>query len=137
MNSFFVVLSICLLAAVLLLLIKFAERSKALDSQVYREHWRKIETCLDDEAKYQLAVIEADKLLDKAFKERGFRGQTMGERLVFASKHLSNKDDVWQAHKLRNRLVHEMGVQLTLKQTRRVLNIFARALKDVGALRNE
>ena len=89
---------------------------------------------LDDSGKYKLAVIEADKLVDRAFKERGLRGQTMGERLVSAGEFLSDKEAVWQAHKLRNRLVHEMDIELSLVQTKKALASFARALKDLGAL---
>ena len=57
----------------------------------------------------------------------------MGERLVYASRYLSHKDEVWRVHKLRNRLVHETGVSLNLKQTRWALDVFAQALKDMGA----
>ena len=113
---------------------KKATKSKALNKYFYQNHWSKIMNYLDDEQKYGLAVIEADKLLDRAFKDKGFKGQTTGERLTSAGRFLSDKEKVWQAHKLRNNLVHEMNVKLNFNQTRQVLNIFKSALKDLGGL---
>ena len=129
--SFIAGLSLLFLAA----LNRLEGRRKRLDKQAYKAYWRtKVMVNLEDHGRYQLAVIEADKLLDKALKESGFRGQTMGERLVEAGPSLSGKDAVWEAHKLRNRLVHETGAKASLLQTKRVLAVFARALKDLGAL---
>ena len=110
-------------------------RRKQLDKTAYKDYWQtKVMVNLESADRYPLAIIEADKLLDKALRESGYRGQTMGERLVGAGQFLSDKDSVWRAHKTRNRLVHETGVKLSLLRTKRVLAVFARALKDVGAL---
>ena len=113
----------------------FEKRPKKLKREVYRQYWKtRILSCLNDPEKYALAVIEADKLMDRAFKERGFAGQTTGERLAAAGRFLSQKERVWRVHKLRNRLVHEMDVELNKEQTKRALAVFVRALKDLGAL---
>ena len=117
--------AICLLSLILLFVIRFLERSKKLKREDYKDYWQKnVMSCLDDAGKYKLAIIEADKLMDRAFKEQGLSGQTVGERLVSAGLFLSDKDAVWQVHKLRNRLVHEMDVELNLKQTKRALVVF-------------
>lgn len=81
-----------------------------------------------------LAVIDADKLLDEALKKRHFKGKTMGERLVAAQRSLSNNDNVWFAHKLRNRLVHEPNIRLKKNEAQNALSGFKQALKDLGAL---
>ena len=81
-----------------------------------------------------LAVIDADKLLDEALKRRGYKGKTMGERLVAAQRTLSNNDAVWYAHKLRNRLVHEPDVRLRKNDAKDALAGIKQALKDLGAL---
>ena len=120
-------------AVILLFFINTLEKSRRLNVEHYRRQWVKIVALLDNKKSYNLAVIEADKLLDQAFKEKGLKGQTMAERLATAGSLLSNKNEVWQVHKLRNRLVHEVDVQLDLKQTRRALHVFKQALKDVGA----
>jgi len=81
-----------------------------------------------------LAVIDGDKLLDEALRKRGFRGKTMGERLVSAQRSLSDNDGAWYAHKLRNRLVHESNVRLKKNEAQNALAGFKQALKDLGAL---
>ena len=136
-DGILIIVGLILVASVLLLIFfKFLERKPAkLEREVYRQYWKtKIMVCLADADKYPLAIIEADKLLDRSFKELGLSGQTMGERLVSAGRLLSDKESVWRVHKLRNRLVHEMDVKLNKRQTKQALAVFARALKDVGAI---
>lgn len=109
---------------------------KYLNVDAYRVKWMSIEQSLraDNEESYHLAVLNADKLLDKALKERGFKGNTMGERMKAAKKQWSNSKHVWTAHKLRNKIAHEDSVRLDLTTTRRALIAFKQALKDLGAV---
>ncbi|MBN2100412.1 hypothetical protein JW710_00750 [Candidatus Dojkabacteria bacterium] len=54
-------------------------------------------------------IIKMDNLLGRSMKYALVRGETVGERLKNA-KTLFNRDDyngIWEAHKLRNRIVHE------------------------------
>ena len=126
--------SIIVIAGLFIYFLQRLRPAKVLNKAEYQAYWQKIESLLDNPSKYPLAIINADKLLDRALKEKGFSGQTMAERLVAAGRHLSDKDAVWQVHKLRNRLVHEMDVRLDARQTRRALYIFGQALRDMGAL---
>lgn len=96
----------------------------------FTEHWQKI----INEPNTQVALVSADSLLDQALKQSGFRGNTMGERLKSARPILKNNNDVWWAHKLRNRLVHEPGTQLNSHDAKRAISIFKKALKNLGAL---
>ena len=106
----------------------------SLDKQVYRQDWRALAKYIKNQDSLPLAVIEADKLLDRALKDSRFKGETMANRLVIAGSKFSDRDRVWAAHKLRNQLVHESSAQLTLAQTKTALKAFERALKDLGAL---
>lgn len=107
-----------------------------LDVEKYRVKWLAIEQSLIDnqEATYHLALLNADKLLDRALQERGFKGNTMGERMKSAQKTWSNANHVWMAHKLRNQIAHEPDVRVSLDMTRRALAAFKQALRDVGAI---
>lgn len=58
-------------------------------------------------------LSEADKLMDFFLKSSGVSGETMGERLKNA-RNVFDRDDynaVWNAHKLRNRIAHEMDFE--------------------------
>lgn len=108
---------------------------RKLDPQKYRERWLAISNSVTNDAgSQQLAVLNADKLLDQALKERGIVGETMGERLKNAKHLLGDNNAIWTAHKLRNRIAHEDSVNLTPGLTRKALATFKSALKDVGAL---
>lgn len=115
---------------------RFHKSASQLDVDKYRRKWLEIERQLvkEDARSCQLAVIEADKLLDTALKESGVQGETMGERLKSAKDTWSSRDSVWQAHKLRNKIVHESDLQVGYAAFRQALAGFKRALKDMGAI---
>lgn len=111
-------------------------KRKYLNTDKYRSQWLTIEHGLDktNEASFQLAILNADKLLDKALRERGFEGNTMGERMKSAKSEWTKIDQVWAAHKIRNRIAHEPEFKLSYNSTRRALAVFKQALKDTGAI---
>lgn len=138
MNSLVVIMVIGIIVIGIVLLTIIASTRKkvpGLDQEEFRSKWLKIEgSVLDDEASSHLAILNADKLLDAALKARGFRGETMGERLKSARTSLSNNNAVWAAHKLRNQIAHESDVAIKSKTVRYALQAFKKALKDLGAL---
>jgi hypothetical protein len=109
---------------------------KLLDVDKYRTRWMNIEQQLkrDELSTYQLAIINADKLLDQALIEKAFSGQTMAERMKSAQKSWTNANLVWSAHKLRNRIAHEPDAKIGFDEARRGLVGYKQALKDVGAI---
>lgn len=76
--------------------------------------WKNIAILLGQKGPSQLrqALITADKCLDNALRDV-VNGETMGDRLKNAQKmfdwDLYNK--IWEAHKVRNNLVHESGYE--------------------------
>ncbi len=139
MNESLVVLflgGVLVVAIGLIIIITLTRRlPKGLNKEKYQADWLKIEHSLgEDPASQSMAILNADKLLDRALKEKAFKGDTMGERLGAASRQLTNCDAVWAAHKLRNKIAHETDVKLNLKLTKRVMIAFRQALKDMGAL---
>lgn len=128
---------ILVVAILLVIVILFTKKGGVqLDVNKYRSKWLAIERQLQKEnaASYQLSILNADKLLDHALKERGAKGETMGERMKTLQTTWSNANAVWGAHKLRNQVAHEPDVQLSYDLARRALASFKQALKDVGAI---
>ncbi len=108
-------------------------RPRKLKTQYYVEKWKKLQSQLVDSKLWPLAIIDADKLLDEALLAKGYRGKTMGERLVSAQRDIANNDLVWFAHKLRNRLVNEPDIKVTKTDVKDALIGLRNALKDLGA----
>ena len=76
--------------------------------------WESISVLLKQKGPSQLkqALIMADKSLDAVLKEM-VPGETMGERLKNAVEKFDRPtyNRIWDAHKLRNSLVHEAGFE--------------------------
>lgn len=125
-----------LIVAGLVLAFMVAKGGQQLNKEKYRTRWLTIERSLSRSKPetYQLSVLNADKLLDQAMREAGYKGTTMGERLKSATSNLTNKNAVWSAHKLRNQIAHEADVKVSFDASRRALASFKQALKDVGAI---
>lgn len=113
-----------------------SKHGSQLNVQRYQTKWLEIENSVtrDNTASWQLAIMNADKLLDQALRERRFRGQTMGERMKSAQKTWKNASHVWGAHKIRNQLAHEVNANVTYDTTLRSLSAFKQGLKDLGAI---
>lgn len=137
-NSPFVFLVGVLIIAVLLVVVVMLTKKGAvqLDVNKYRLKWMTIEKQLDksDLSRCAMAVLSADKLLDQALREKGVKGQTMGERMKTAQDVWTSANAVWGAHKLRNQIAHESDHHVTYDDARRAMSGFKQALKDVGAI---
>lgn len=127
-----------LIAAGLLFLVIHLTKpyAPALNKEKYQKNWLKIENSLNKEnpASWHLALINGDKLVDTALRELQVKGQTMGERLKAAKDKFSSPNSIWHAHKLRNVVAHEHDAEINFDQTRRAMNSFKQALKDLGAI---
>jgi hypothetical protein len=139
MNIYLVFLfaGIIILGALVLFLMTMGNKKrKTLDVEKFRARCLEIEHQLkeEDPASYHMSVLNADKLVDQAMRERGIKGETMGERLRSAVSLFSDRNGVWLAHKLRNRIAHEENVNVTYIEAKSALGCFRKALKDLGAI---
>src|SRR3989344_1135704 len=82
---------------------------------------------------WKLSVIEADKLVDDVLKEMGYGGESMGERLMMIKPdELMHLQDLWDAHKLRNLIVHDTSYTITQDQVLTAIHSFEKVLKELG-----
>ena len=87
------------------------------------------------EAEWKLSIVEADSLVDSVLQERGYPGETMGERLMLIHpEQLSSLQDLWDAHKLRNLLVHDAGYKVNHEQVLAAIRAFDKVLRELGAI---
>ncbi len=136
MTTILFLLGILIVGVLLIVVIVITRKApKGIDREQFQNDWLQIENAVtDDSGSQQLAILNADKLLDKALKQLRYQGNTMGERMTAASRVFTKREAVWAAHKLRNKIAHEDTVKLSQQLTRRALKSFKQALKDVGAL---
>lgn len=135
MTTAFLIGAIIFGILILILLGRFGRRlAKPLNRKYFDRRWAELLGRVKTPEGLALAVIDADKLLDEALRRKGYKGKTMGERLVAAQRELSNNDYIWYAHKLRNRLVHEPNVRLRKSEAKNALSGIKQGLQDLGML---
>lgn len=107
-----------------------------LSREGIKKRWEEIEELLSrkEETAWKLAVMEADKLLDHALKSMAIPGLNLGERLRFIQHKYPKIRNVWPAHKIRNRLVHEANYHLNHGQAKKAIKDFKKALEELNVL---
>ncbi len=82
---------------------------------------------------YKYALIEIDKLLDHVFIKKHIRGETMGERLKNVAKYFERNqyDRIWQAHKARNILAHEVDITISEQKIKEHYAILKSAINQL------
>jgi hypothetical protein len=129
--------AILIFGGLLFAVISLAKNSpRTLDQDKYRSRWMSIESRLkrDDNNSHIVCVLDADKLLDQALRERGLSGKTMADRMKQCQGKWTNGNGVWAAHKLRNKLAHETDARVDYERARQALVAYKQGLKDMGAI---
>ena len=122
------------LIVVVFLMSKVSKSTNGLNRQYYTVKWQNVEnTFTHGESGMRMAVIDADKLVDHALKNSRVSGETMGDRLKQVT-YLRSIDNLWTAHKLRNKLVHEPDMKPKAGDMKRALSSYKKSLKELGAL---
>lgn len=89
----------------------------------------------DREAEWKFAIIEADKFVDDLLKSAGYAGDTMGERLMNIPKgQFLSLEGLWEAHKIRNKLAHDVNYFLRYAEARRAIQFYENTLKELGVV---
>ena len=128
----FLILVFVVLDLAFVIYIIWKRKHKGLTSQEkkkYLNNWRKIKEDQD----YKHAIMGADKLLDVLLTGHGYNG-TIGEKLKQSGGLFSDYNGVWTAHKLRNRIAHELDFEVSNKEAKNALRLFERAFRDLGLL---
>lgn len=145
----FIILSLILSGFIILALIKssWLKRMFILDIVEFfsfrpygmrkvEKDWAKITARLETglESEWKLAIIEVDSISNDILMRMGFAGETLGERLDrLTTVTLPNLQQIRQAHKIRNNIVHDPDYRVSLDEAKRVVAIYEQALKDLQA----
>ena len=110
---------------------------KAHETIEFVKKWEQAKKRLkkDWEAEFKLAVIEADKLLDDLLKRMGYVGESLGERLKQLNvETMANIDQIWEAHKIRNNIIHDPDYKLPFEKAEELIRIYEEAFNNLEAL---
>ncbi|MBD3360307.1 hypothetical protein GF366_00730 [Candidatus Peregrinibacteria bacterium] len=126
-----VVLIILVFILLLFVYVKYKQRKVFSDRDLkyLKMHWNRVISEFDNNPKE--SILDADILLDFALSKKGFEGN-LGEKLKSAGPRFSDINGIWRAHKLRNRVAHELS-DIDESEAKRAIKCFKNALKDLGA----
>ncbi|MFH1547004.1 MAG: hypothetical protein ABIC57_00795 [bacterium] len=106
MEIYFIITAIVVSIFALILLGGGSRQDK---EEIEKELYSAEKMMAGDISRIKEGVIKFDNLLNKSLQIKGFRGQTLADRLKASQKFFqwSDYSGIWEAHKLRNRIVHE------------------------------
>lgn len=108
----------------------FVKKLTSEDLVYIKAHWEDVKNITEENP--VKAILDADKILDYALSRHGFQG-TLGEKLRMAAPRFDDVNAVWAAHKLRNRLAHELEEDLKEREVKVALRRFKQGLRNLGA----
>lgn len=76
-------------------------------------------------------ILQGDMLLETLLRAMGYRG-ALGEMLKRAGRKFDNGEALWRAHKLRNRIAHELEVPVSVADARKALRAYISAYREAG-----
>lgn len=100
--------------------------------------WAHIQTLIESahERDWREAINEADIMLEDMLRERGYEGQTIAERLKRVDpKAYTSLEDAWEAHKMRNKVIHEgIAFPLTDQMAYRTIKRYGNVFREFGEI---
>lgn len=113
------------------------EKPQLLKPAPLLSKWQEIENHSKSlqEVQWKFAIIEADSLVNDVVKKLGYPGESLGERMQFIKRdEVSGLENLWRAHRLRNRLVHESNYELRREEMEEAIRSYELVLKELGAI---
>ena len=116
---------------------KEEKKTLTLRVEFFRERWADILKRANEGSpdSVRIAIIEADALVDTALKDAGIEGEHMADRLsTLDFEDVKSLENLWNAHRLRNDLVHTPGFAVTQEEAVSTLKSYEAFLNEIEAL---
>lgn len=117
--------------------LKAEKEAPDIPKKAAKEPWQAILKKLESgiPADWNLAVIQADSTVDRILQEMGLPGETMGDRMKqLDTSRMLSLDDLWEAHRIRNEIVHSPEKTITKHRAVFAISLFEKVLKEMGYL---
>ncbi len=98
-----------------------------------KKRWRRIEERLasGEFSQYKIAIIEADRIIDKITSDMKFKGGNLVERLDnLKPGQIENGEELKEAHKMRNKIIHDPQFQVSRELAKETLGIYKKFLTE-------
>lgn len=111
----------------------YPERGEPVPTETNKK-WARVTEHIHSEnpSDWRLAILEADLILEEMLDRMGYAGETIGDRLKRVERSdFTTIDSAWEAHKVRNEIVHR-GTDFSLndREARRVVDLYRRVFEE-------
>lgn len=122
--------------------VESAELKRMLEATVdgataENKRWQKIldQSASSNSSDWKLAIIEADTMLDELLKTMKPVGESIGDRLKqIEASDFRTLDSAWAAHKVRNRIAHEPGYELSEREARETIANYRAVFEEFSVI---
>ncbi len=97
------------------------------------ELWREVHSDLAEksESGYKMAILDSDKLLRKALKEKGYPGNDVKKQLFWAGVNLNARPDLKKALKKKEEILEDYDYRLSSFELEDFLNAYRKVIERV------
>lgn len=118
--------------------LRIKNKELRIDKIENHRKWLEIEKLLQsgDEIHAKQAVIDADKFFYSIMCQLKSNGEKFADRLRNLEDHFDHDiyQRVWEAHKTRNQISHEMDYKISSYEAKNVVEKFRKGLVNLGVL---
>lgn len=105
------------------------------DREVWAKRWQQVESLLGGgETHLRVALIDADKMLDYILKAMHMSGEDTGQRLKFLAHSRPELRYIYEARRLRNKMVHEATFVANERELKRAVLLYKKIFRDLGVI---
>ncbi len=106
----------------------------AEEEQKENPRWRYVLGLIESpsESDWRMAILEADSMLDDLMTERGYSGESLGEKLTAArADAFLSLDNAWEAHTIRNKIAHSgSDFPFSQMESRRTMRLYETVFEE-------
>jgi hypothetical protein len=95
--------------------------------------WNAVEKALNDGSSsgYKIAVIETDKILAQALKDKNYQGEDIEENLEIAKNIFTDYEKLEYARAMREKIISEQNFEVSREDTKEIIASYYQAISDL------
>lgn len=104
-----------------------------LPETLKNERWQRILDHInsDHPNDWRIAILDADSILDEMLERMGYKADTVAGKLKQVEKSdFLTLENAWEAHKIRNKIVHEIDCALSKREAERIIELYRSVFKE-------
>ncbi|MGM0482875.1 MAG: hypothetical protein ACQEP6_03395 [Patescibacteria group bacterium] len=97
------------------------------------ERWQRIIDHIESEHPndWRIAILEADAILDEILTKMGYEGDSIADKLKQIERSdFHTLEKAWEAHKIRNKVVHEADFALSKREAKRIVGLYRSVFEE-------